>query len=172
MRGYDPADISVRVEANRKLTVSARHVESGDDTGSRGDAVTRQMSKTVDVPRGVLPHCITSYLAGDGYLTVIAQVSDGYDVTSGDDGISASSSGQLHPRDCEFRPIQRKSNSTVLSPLMAIGSTAAEHDDVSLAGRNVVRTGTCIFFFWTTFLTTSIEIEFAVDILDETYETL
>lgn len=143
VRGYDPADISVRVEANRKLIVCARHVESADETGSRYDAVTRQMSKTVDVPRGVKPHCITSYLAGDGFLTVIAPVDDDYDVTSDSDRKNSldSGSGQPLPRDCEFRPIQRKSNVIMQDPSTALELEAGNDDVSNSMGRNVVRTG-------------------------------
>jgi Hsp20/alpha crystallin family len=143
VRGYDAADISVRVEANRKLIVCARHVESADETGSRVDAVTRQMSKTVDVPRGVRPHCITSYFAGDGFLTVVAPVDDDFDVnTSSDTNNSADpSSVQSLPRDCEFRPIQQKSNVNMQAAPPTVLELEADNDVINSASRNVVRTG-------------------------------
>jgi HSP20 family molecular chaperone IbpA len=149
--GYDPGDISVRVEGNRKLIVCARHVQSAAiANGTKTDSVTRQMSKTVDVPRGVRPDRITSYLSRDGYLHVIAPVNQSQ-MSAVSNGSGDDEASWKLPRECEFRPIhQPPEAAAAATSLSGIGHSNSnalvevDHDDIT-TNRNIARTGGCYF---------------------------
>ena len=70
VKGYEPHEISIKAEGN-KLVVTART----EDERS-GNKATKQFNRQVDIPRGVDPDNLTSYLSADGILSVEAPVED------------------------------------------------------------------------------------------------
>jgi HSP20 family molecular chaperone IbpA len=71
VHGYDPDEISVRVESGRRLVVNARHVDP--NLGSPG-GISREFNKRIDLPPDVDPTQLVSRLAYDGILTVEAPI--------------------------------------------------------------------------------------------------
>eukprot|EP00918_Siedleckia_nematoides_P062930 GHVU01137076.1.p1 GENE.GHVU01137076.1~~GHVU01137076.1.p1 ORF type:complete len:538 (+),score=67.27 GHVU01137076.1:80-1693(+) len=71
VKDFEPDEIHVKAEG-KKLTVKAKHQEGSES----GNKTTKQFNRSVDLPDGVDPDELMSYLSGEGILTVEAPVEE------------------------------------------------------------------------------------------------
>ena len=70
VKGYEPHEIGIKAEGD-KLSVTAKCEESNS-----GNTAIKQFNRQVDIPRGVDPDNLVSFLSADGILSIEAPVEE------------------------------------------------------------------------------------------------